>query len=123
MYFILWLMSGQLSSVPTTLPPGLYKQARDQLLSGQANQTLEATASGTATAPFLPLRNGYLPPWDVSHSEKADSDRYFDELDTERRAYIEGNVAVAFMLKSKLPDEDLARVWCVLVPSPLLSYL
>ena len=163
-------MSGQLSFVPTALPPGLYKQAGDQLPTSQPSLTLQAAASGAtsgsfspsspvflpsrsiqpqhtgqsqllqpdytglsiapskpqvlpmrsaslgfATAPFIPPRNGYLPPWDVSPSEKANSDRLFDELDTERRGYIEGDVAVPFMLKSNLPGEDLARVWCVLV--------
>jgi len=164
-------MSGQLSFVPTALPPGLYKQAGEQLPSGQTSLTLQATASGAtsgsfspsspvffssrsniqpqhtgqsqllqsdytglpsvpskpqvlpmrsasvgfATAPFIPPRNGHLPSWDVSPSEKANSDRFFDELDTERRGYIEGDVAVPFMLKSNLPGDDLARIWCVLV--------
>ena len=164
-------MSRQLSFVPTALPPGLYKQAGDQLSTPQPSLTLQATASGAtsgsfspsspvflpslnsiqpqhtgqsqllqpdytglssapskpqvlpmrsasvgfATAPFIPPRNGHLPLWDVSPSDKANSDRFFDELDTERRGYIEGDVAVPFMLKSNLPGEDLARIWCVLV--------
>ena len=45
--------------------------------------------------------------------EKAASDRFFDTLDTLQRGYIEGEVAVPFMLQSKLPEEILAQVWRV----------
>ena len=135
MYFIQGVLSGQLSFVPTALPPGLYKQAGDRLPSGQASWAWEAIASGSfspsspvvlqsqndiaggfTTAPFIPPRNGHLSSWDVSPSEKATWDYFFDELDTERRGYIQHSVAVPFMLReSNLSHEDLACVWCVLV--------
>ncbi|KAL4074701.1 hypothetical protein V8B97DRAFT_1951878 [Scleroderma yunnanense] len=51
------------------------------------------------------------PHWDITPVEKAASDRFFDTLDTLRRGYIEGEVAVPFMLQSKLPEETLAQVW------------
>lgn len=70
-------------------------------------------ASGFSSPPFVPQRNGHAPQWDVTPSEKANADRFFDELDTQRRGYIEGEVAVPFMLKSNLPGEDLAQVWFV----------
>ncbi|GLB35163.1 putative eps15 homology domain containing protein [Lyophyllum shimeji] len=69
-------------------------------------------AVSAATAPpFVPQRNGHVPQWDVTPAEKANVDKYFDELDPQRRGYIEGDVAVPFMLKSNLPSDDLARVW------------
>ena len=67
-------------------------------------------------APALPARrqtNGATQPvdWDVTPSEKASADRFFDSLDTQNKGYIEGDVAVPFMLKSQLPGEVLAQVW------------
>lgn len=51
------------------------------------------------------------PAWDVSPAEKASSDRWFDSLDTQKRGYIQDDVAVPFMLESKLSGEDLAQIW------------
>ncbi|KAG5637716.1 hypothetical protein H0H81_003480 [Sphagnurus paluster] len=164
MYFIQGLMSGQLTFVPTTLPPGLYQQAGGQHMSHQGavrshmsgnsgsfsplgsvfpqtrgsiqpqytgqSQILQPdhtgfsmtsprhpvlparpAASVLAPPPSLPHRNGHPPQWDVTPADKANSDKFFDELDNQRRGYIEGDVAVPFMLKSNLPGEDLARIW------------
>ncbi|KAG6879045.1 hypothetical protein C0992_005670 [Termitomyces sp. T32_za158] len=156
MYFIQALMSGQLTFVPTALPPGLYQQAggmsnqgavrshmtgnsgsfsplssafpqtrstiqpqytgQSQLL--QPNHTGFSAASSKPPLParpnpstFTPQRNGQTPQWDLTPEDKASADKFFDELDTTRSGYIEGDVAVPFMLKSKLSGEDLARVW------------
>jgi epidermal growth factor receptor substrate 15 len=75
-------------------------------------------------SPFSPssiAQNGHGVHWDISTKEKADADRFFDELDSQRRGYIEGDVAVPFMLKSNLPGEELAQVWCVR-PSSFLFF-
>lgn len=50
-------------------------------------------------------------PWDVTVEEKARFDQFFDSLDTQRRGFIEGDVAVPFMLQSKLSEDVLAQVW------------
>ncbi|KIM53721.1 hypothetical protein SCLCIDRAFT_427446 [Scleroderma citrinum Foug A] len=50
-------------------------------------------------------------PWDITPVEKAASDRFFDTLDNLKRDYIEGEVAVPFMLQSKLPEDILAEIW------------
>lgn len=52
-------------------------------------------------------------PWDITPVEKAASDRFFDTLDNLKRDYIEGEVAVPFMLQSKLPEDILAEIWWV----------
>jgi epidermal growth factor receptor substrate 15 len=68
-------------------------------------------------APALPARpgttqtNGLSAEWDVTPAEKASSDRYFGFLDAQKRGYIDGDIAVPFMLKSQLPGEVLAQVW------------
>jgi epidermal growth factor receptor substrate 15 len=153
MYFIQGLMSGQLSVIPSSLPPGLYQQVsghnqasiRSNITgsSGSLNPTrafhhvqpqytgqnsLQPDDTGlSATQPRPSLRNdiltlssptgtqnGHSLPWDVTTTEKTTADRFFDELDSQRRGYIEGDVAVPFMLKSNLPGEALAQVWYVL---------
>ncbi|THH05573.1 hypothetical protein EW145_g4694 [Phellinidium pouzarii] len=62
---------------------------------------LGATAFGNATAQ----------PWDVTAEEKTRFDQFFVNLDTLKRGFIEGDVAVPFMLQSKLSEDILAQVW------------
>ncbi|KAL5532930.1 hypothetical protein ACEPAF_4704 [Sanghuangporus sanghuang] len=61
---------------------------------------LGASAFGTAAQP-----------WDVTSEEKTRFDQFFDSLDTTKRGFIEGDVAVPFMLQSKLSEDVLAQVW------------
>ena len=141
MYFIQGLMSNKISFIPTSLPPGLYHQAGGvQEHSGSVrshtsgnsgsfspvvgsfppqhtgqNQFLKPDITGVSSKQ-TPVRsfthsNGYSPAWDVSPTEKASADRLFDTLDLQKRGYIEGEVAVPFMLQSGLPGEVLAQVW------------
>ncbi|TBU28904.1 hypothetical protein BD311DRAFT_757422 [Dichomitus squalens] len=165
MYLIQASMSGQLQTIPPTLPPYVYEQARNGVVpqatgdsshispsftggfsnrpiqpqyTGQALSQIQAQMTGqtfssiqpqnTGTfrptpAPPLPARSAVSPSspfipqqttgaqWDVTPQEKANSDRIFDSLDPQKRGYIEGDVAVPFMLQSKLPEEVLAQVW------------
>lgn len=53
------------------------------------------------------------PKWDVTPEEKAKADGFYDTLDPQRRGFIEGDVAVPFMLGSKLPEVLLAQIWYV----------
>ncbi|EIW85357.1 hypothetical protein CONPUDRAFT_135123 [Coniophora puteana RWD-64-598 SS2] len=152
MYLIQGTMSGALSFIPTTLPPGLYEQAGGRQHDGVASHAtgsslhspvppggafpaaprapqrpLHPQSTGPA-APPLPSRPPAgsnfapaVPPfpsiqtnnmqWDVTPAEKASSDQFFDTLDTQKRGFIEGDVAVPFMLQSKLSEDVLAQVW------------
>lgn len=174
MYLIQLSMSGQLSFIPNSLPPGLYDQAKvdgvashstgatigsrplspnmtgtfnrvstiqpqysgspvQQQYTGQTLQP-QYTGSGMKTAPAIPPRpapaSANIPPfpgvaqqqqqqqaWDVTPTEKANSDKFYDTLDAQKRGFIEGDVAVPFMLQSKLPEDVLAQIWCVLIPT------
>ena len=49
--------------------------------------------------------------WDVTPEEKMSSDKLFDSLDSQKRNFIEGDVAVPFLLQSKLSEDVLAQVW------------
>lgn len=68
-----------------------------------------ATSAGSA---FGQSRSVAPPaPWDVQPAEKNASDGFFDTLDPARRGFIEGDVAVPFMLQSGLDESTLAQVW------------
>ncbi|KZT03527.1 uncharacterized protein LAESUDRAFT_729113 [Laetiporus sulphureus 93-53] len=165
MYLIQASMSGQLQTLPSILPPGLYEQAGGKptfdgvavhatggsasyspsmnsfpmrpmsmiephftgqgsplhpQMTGQARQTpgglpLPARSSvpqTSSTFPFVqPQATGSAQQWDVTPAEKANADRLFETLDTQKKGYIEGDIAVPFMLQSKLSEEVLAQVW------------
>jgi epidermal growth factor receptor substrate 15 len=49
--------------------------------------------------------------WDVTPAEKATFDGFFRTLDTQNKGYIEGDVAVPFLLQSGLGEDVLAQVW------------
>ena len=49
--------------------------------------------------------------WDVTAEEKTKFDQFFDNLDSQKHGFIEGDVAVPFMLQSKLGEDILAQVW------------
>ncbi|KAG6331895.1 hypothetical protein ID866_7191 [Astraeus odoratus] len=61
--------------------------------------------------PFPPLAAQPAVQWDVTPTEKAASDWFFDALDTNKCGYIEGDVASTFMAQSTLSDDVLAQVW------------
>ncbi|KAJ7632264.1 hypothetical protein FB45DRAFT_989825 [Roridomyces roridus] len=162
MYLIQATMTGQLSSIPTSLPPGFYQQVAGLTQSAIRSQTTGGSYSPLAstfaptrsniqpqytggsqsllqpqvTGPFsskppvpphLPARpagsassasaigsgafGATQPQWDVSPADKANSDRWFDSLDTQKRGFIQDDVAVPFMLESKLSGDDLAQIW------------
>jgi len=157
MYLIQASMSGQLSSIPTSLPPGLYEQASGVSVHGTGGSVtfgslgfpqvprhtaVQSHSTGQASpAPPLPNRRlgpsklvPTIPPfpgvapqtigqWDVTAAEKASADRFFDTLDVQRRGFIEGDVAVPFMLQSKLSEDVLAQVWSVFIITYLWSPL
>ena len=153
MYLIQATMSGQLSFVPTSLPPGLYDQASGKFdlvvshttgsssqlspstgrfptgpLQPQYTGRLQPQLTGRGPPPTIPPRpatapgvGGFNPTspfgassppqWDITPAEKANSDRFFDGLDTAKKGYIEADAAVPFMMQSNLPEDALAQIW------------
>ncbi|PCH38700.1 hypothetical protein WOLCODRAFT_115893 [Wolfiporia cocos MD-104 SS10] len=73
-----------------------------------------ALSNATSAFSFVqPQATGAAPqlPWDVTPAEKTSADAFFDTLDTQKKGYIEGDVAVPFMMQSKLPEDVLAQIW------------
>ncbi|KAI5124051.1 hypothetical protein M0805_003880 [Coniferiporia weirii] len=163
MYLIQAVMSGQMTNLPATLPPGLYEQAGGRAPASVATHStgnsvtlspsltgsftsavstpapLTAQTTGGARTRLQPQTTGQeysrlsmvvspqqhvhfalgasafggapMQQWDVTHEEKTRFDQFFDGLDTQKRNFIEGDVAVPFMLQSKLSEDILAQVW------------
>ena len=63
------------------------------------------------------------PQWDITSAEKANSDTFFDGLDTKKNGYIESDAAVPFMMQSGLPEEVLAQIWQVFVTTLIVRML
>ncbi|KAJ7937365.1 hypothetical protein B0H13DRAFT_1852825 [Mycena leptocephala] len=49
--------------------------------------------------------------WDIPSDVKAIADRQFDALDPLKNGFIHDNISLPFLLESKLPPEELARIW------------
>lgn len=49
--------------------------------------------------------------WAIDAAEKAQSDQFFDMLDTSRQGILQGDIAVPFFVQSGLPEETLAQIW------------
>ncbi|KAG8974687.1 hypothetical protein FRC05_007021 [Tulasnella sp. 425] len=79
-------------------------------LTGPSSK-LSMTPSVPSPAPTSVIDAHASGDWDISTQEKATADSFFATLDTQRRGYIEGDVAVPFMLQSGLPEEVLAQIW------------
>jgi epidermal growth factor receptor substrate 15 len=81
-----------------------------QMTGQRAAPPLPARTSAISSFPLAPQATGQLQ-WDVTPREKAQFDQFYDTLDTQKRGFIEGDVAVPFMLQSKLSDDILAQIW------------
>jgi epidermal growth factor receptor substrate 15 len=120
----------QLSGNSGSFSPVLGNFGQLQRQSTGQNQPLSPSHSGfipqrrTPIVPARPTAPGFRVAsdahgnsynvWDVTPTEKAEADTIFDgELDTKKIGFIEGDAAVPFMLKSRLPGEDLAQIWFV----------
>ncbi|KAJ7233123.1 hypothetical protein B0H12DRAFT_1144175 [Mycena haematopus] len=54
-----------------------------------------------------------VPDWDIPADVRAISDRQFDALDPLKSGFIHDNISLPFLLESKLPPEEVARIWAL----------
>ncbi|KAF7800253.1 hypothetical protein EIP86_011500 [Pleurotus ostreatoroseus] len=96
------------------------------------SRTPSSAPRAPSAAPPLPPRtqsqsgSPVLPPvtttewtWALSAADRASAERFFDQLDPWKQGSVEGEAAVAFLSRSKLPPGVLAQIWCV--PDPILE--
>ncbi|GAA5828524.1 hypothetical protein JCM11251_000833 [Rhodosporidiobolus azoricus] len=109
------LMDGSLSpaQLPAVLDPKLYAAAaglNPPGAPGPARQSSLAAAPPAVASP-APQQQQQQGPWAVTPAEKAESDQWFDQLDTGKTGRLEGEVAVGFFGQSGLEVAKLAKVW------------
>ncbi len=129
MYLIHGLLDSRFAVVPSSLPPHIREQAepdRDNL-SPQSDAASVAATHPDAVPGKPSLRDAFtrdfhyirasvnLEAWHLPDVVREHSDFYFDELDQQRKEYIEGDQAVPFLLLSELPPTDLAHIWYLVV--------
>jgi epidermal growth factor receptor substrate 15 len=103
------ILQPQYTGQPMLQPQGTGQRTAPAIPARSTNISNISNISTTSPFGVLPQPTGQQ--WDVTSAEKASADSYFDTLDASKRGFIEGDVAVPFMLQSKLPDDVLARIW------------
>ncbi|EFP80618.2 uncharacterized protein PGTG_06574 [Puccinia graminis f. sp. tritici CRL 75-36-700-3] len=107
-------VTGQQQSIPGSLPPSspLRKSSTGSAIRPQyTGRSASGVPSSLPTGINSIIGSPTGLAWDISSAELAQSNIYFDSLDTNRLGYITGDRAVPFMMESKLPGEILARIW------------
>ena len=111
MVIIAKLRSGQLVSVPTSIPQSLW------------NSITKFTDVGIKVSSNNSITNNIPPsddtPWVIPETDQNQFSLFFDKLDKVKSGFVTGNFyfvklgeqAYSFFLKSKLPEEYLAVVW------------
>jgi epidermal growth factor receptor substrate 15 len=134
MHLIQGMMNDNFSILPASLPPGLYEQAaiepsspsimtplspsvassNSHRLSVQTDLSKRSSPSGSpASSRGRSAEQVLSPGWDIPSEVKAIADRQFDALDPLKQGFIHDNISLPFLLESKLPPEELARIWYV----------
>ncbi|KAF8211475.1 hypothetical protein K438DRAFT_2011016 [Mycena galopus ATCC 62051] len=142
LHLIQGLMNNRLSTVPAFLPNELYEQAAGPVtepsspLSPSLTTPLPGTppvdrrrSSSAASSNYLSARTEnnrsvsplprygedrvQVPDWDIPPEVRTISDRQFDALDPLKSGFIHDNISLPFLLESKLPPEEVARIWAL----------
>ncbi|KIJ29866.1 hypothetical protein M422DRAFT_36793 [Sphaerobolus stellatus SS14] len=95
----------QMTGGSATFTPSLPAQPSSNQIVGSPS------ASSTFFSKLEPTKPSQSSLWEITPEAKAFSDKIFDGLDVAHRGFIEGDIAVPFMLKSNLSQVDLAQIW------------
>ncbi|EIW60634.1 EF-hand [Trametes versicolor FP-101664 SS1] len=104
-------------------PPGTpnirTSRSTPQLNNGSANSVPSSPFATAPSTPFPGLSvHGYAPavaatPSDlnITPEERARYDRFFAQLDTQRKGYLLSDIAVPFFGRANLPNDVMATIW------------
>lgn len=130
MHLLQLVLNGQLSrdALPKVLDPKMYASAAG--LNGPGQSSSATPQSPLRQSSIPPPRNISSPPppqqpqfqpqpgaagnggqWKITAQEKAESDNWFGQLDSNNKGVLEGEQAVGFFGQSGLGVEDLAKIW------------
>lgn len=91
------------------LPSALYPQSTGSSLLNRTSVGGGALSPAQRAMSLGQSQSGGL--WAIDPVEKAQSDQFFDMLDTSRQGVLQGDIAVPFFVQSGLPEETLAQIW------------
>ncbi|KAF9010068.1 hypothetical protein BDQ17DRAFT_1421344 [Cyathus striatus] len=121
MYLIQALKTCQISTVPTSIPSEIYDQLVDLASPDISLPTPSTSKALTSPWPSSSAKSNqlaredafqsYNQTWDVTSEEKREARRYFNTLCASGEEYVDGEEAAKFLMKFKLPAEDVARIW------------
>lgn len=128
MHFIQGILTGSIKKVPSQLPPELIEAA-----AGKNHGPVSRSAvmrSGSVTSQSAPVQRQYSgapvvgrespmlranttgqADWRISPQERARFDHIFAGLDKAGNGDIGADEVVPFLTSSKLPEDDLAKIW------------
>ena len=99
MFLIRLVKSGQLRSLPSTLPASLVSKRGNVVISPSTDRVSRHDGTDLVTE------------WSIQDSEMIKYRRAFEELDVERKKFLNGAQAREFLMKSNLPQNVLAQIW------------
>ncbi|KAJ6510160.1 hypothetical protein C8R47DRAFT_784541 [Mycena vitilis] len=134
LHLIQGLMNNRFSIVPAFLPNELYEQAAaaiaeppspllttptsPSIVSPNGQHLFVLTGSsrrnsqnGSPVSPRHTSESSFG--WDIPSDVKAIANRQFDALDPLKNGFVHDNISLPFLLESKLPPEELARIWAL----------
>ena len=130
MHLLTSMKTRAMTSLPNTLPQGLYDAAARRGQRPPSRQSSVPTGGpggiprqftgGQAQRAQSPLARSTPPPvstqttgapWLITQQEKSQYDRFFATIDTANSGIISGEQAVRFFSDSRLPEDTLASIW------------
>jgi hypothetical protein len=99
MFLIRLFKSGQIRSLPSTLPASLVSRRGNVAISPSIERVSRHDDTGSAAE------------WFIQDSEMVKYRRAFEELDVGRKKFLSGAQAREFLVKSNLPQTVLAQIW------------
>ncbi|KAJ7781585.1 hypothetical protein B0H16DRAFT_1498965 [Mycena metata] len=131
LHLIQGLMNNRFATLPACLPDELYEQAMSpdppsspappspssRATSSNGHLSVRTDLPGSSNGSPASSRHSKSPSlggqgdWEIPASIKAVADRQFDALDPLKNGFIHDNISLPFLLESKLPADELARIW------------
>lgn len=109
-------MSGNLKTIPQSLPSSIYFDASPLASSPpRVTSPLSPTSASFLPSSTGPSSSSRIPVWDVTNEGKATADEFFNVLDEQGKGYLEGKIARAHFVLSGLPERDVKQIWCVCI--------
>ncbi|KAJ7367966.1 hypothetical protein DFH08DRAFT_829924 [Mycena albidolilacea] len=93
---------------PSTASPS--PQPLSPRTASSSRLSVHTDLSSRSLSPASPRHSLRGPHWDIPPDVKTRADRHFDALDPLKRGYIHDDISGPFLLESKLPPEEVARI-------------